>query len=253
MKITNSTHARTLYFFASMTLQALLGVASCSVIAQEDVIRKNLPVHMPKLPKITEVTQSPIKGLYEIRLGESDIYYTDAAGSYLIEGQLIDAKLGKNLTEERVNKLTAVDFKNLPLKDAITIKRGTGARKIAVFADPNCGYCKHFEAQLQKIDNITVHLFLLPVLGADSAEKSKSIWCSADRGKTWQDWMLNEVPLPSKPKCATEAMGRNLEFAAKHRITGTPTAFLADGTRIPGAVSSTQLEKLLADVKTNGK
>jgi thiol:disulfide interchange protein DsbC len=232
-------------------LSVLVVLAFASSYAQEDVIRKNLAERIPKLPKIDEVSKSPMAGLYEIRVGGTDIYYTDSSGSYLIDGQLIDAKSGKNLTEERMNKLSAIDFKDLPLKDAFVIKRGTGARKIAIFEDPNCSYCKRFEADMQKINHATVYLFLYPILGADSTEKSKAIWCSADKGKAWQDWMLNEVPLRGTSKCNTDALARNVEFGKKHRITGTPTILLADGTRIPGAISSSQLEKMLADVKSN--
>ena len=219
--------------------------------AQEEVIRKNLAERIPKLPKIDEVSKSPMTGLYEVRVGGADIYYTDATGSYLIDGQLIDAKSGKNLTEERISKLTAISFKDLPLKDAIVLKRGTGARKIAIFEDPNCGYCKRFEADMQKVNHATVYLFLYPILGADSTEKSKAIWCSADKGKAWQDWMLNDVPARGATKCNTDAIARNVEFGKKNRITGTPTILLADGTRIPGAISSSQLEKMLGDVKAN--
>ncbi len=232
-------------------LSALVVLACANSYAQEDVIRKNLAERIPKLPKIDEVNKSPMAGLYEVRVGGTDIYYTDAGGNFLIDGQLIDAKSGKNLTEERMNKLTAIDFKDLPLKDAIVIKRGTGARKIAIFEDPNCGYCKRFEADMQKVNHATIYLFLYPILGADSVEKTKAIWCSADKGKAWLDYMLNEVPLRGTNKCNTDAITRNVEFGKKHRITGTPTILLADGTRIPGAISSAQLEKMLAEVKAN--
>lgn len=237
-------------FLTATALCLSLFAASSAALAQEDVIRKNLPERIPKLPKIEEVQKSPIAGLYEIRVGGADIYYTDAGGNYLIDGHIIDAKSGKNLTEERVNKLSAIDFKDLPLKDAFVIKRGTGARKVAVFEDPNCGYCKRFEVDMQKLNHVTFYMFLYPILGADSGEKSKNIWCAADKGKAWQDWMLNEVT-PKAAKCNTDALARNVEFGKKHRITGTPTLLLADGTRIPGAISSAQLEKMLADVKVN--
>ncbi len=235
----------------SVLLAIGLQVMFSMAYAQEDVIRKNLAERIPKLPKIDEIVKAPIAGLYEIRVGGTDIYYTDSGGNYLIDGQLIDAKSGKNLTEERVNKLSAIDFKDLPLKDAFVIKRGTGARKIAVFEDPNCGYCKRFEADMQKVNNVTVYMFLYPILGDDSTVKSKTIWCAADKGKAWMDWMLNEVPLRGQSKCNTDALARNVEFGKKHRITGTPTLLLADGTRIPGAIGSAQLEKMLADVKVN--
>ncbi|MEY4295493.1 MAG: putative thiol:disulfide interchange protein DsbC precursor [Pseudomonadota bacterium] len=227
-----------------------LSLLAAQTFAQEDVIRKNLAERIPKLPKIDEISKSPMAGLFEIRVGGTDIYYTDAGGNFLIDGQLIDAKSGKNLTEERLNKLSAIDFKDLPLQDAFVIKRGNGARKIAVFEDPNCGYCKRFEADLQKVNNVTVYMFLYPILGQDSSVKSKNIWCASDKAKAWQDWMLKDGT-PRTQNCNTDAIVRNVEFGKKHRITGTPTLLLVDGTRIPGAIGSTQLEKMLADVKTN--
>ncbi|MFM2083790.1 MAG: hypothetical protein RLY95_608 [Pseudomonadota bacterium] len=242
---------KTVHTISKILLSAFVVLAVASSYAQEDVIRKNLAERIPKLPKIDEVSKSPMAGLYEIRVGGTDIYYTDSTGSYLIDGQLIDAKSGKNLTEERVNKLTAIDFKDLPLKDAIVIKRGTGTRKIAIFEDPNCGYCKRFEADMQKVNHATIYLFLYPILGADSIEKSKTIWCSADKSKAWLDYMVNDVPLRGNSKCNTDAVARNVEFGKRNRITGTPTILLADGTRIPGAISSSQLEKMLAEIKSN--
>ena len=122
--------------------------------AQEDVIRKNLPARLPQFKQIDEVRKSEIPGLYEVRVDGSEIYYTDAKADFLIEGSLIDTRSKRNLTEERVEKLTAVKFDSLPLKDAFIVVRGNGERKLAVFEDPNCGYCKRFERDLQKVDNV---------------------------------------------------------------------------------------------------
>ncbi len=215
--------------------------------AQETTIRKNLSERVPQLKKIDEVSRTPMNGLWEVRVG-SDILYTDAEGNFLIEGSLIDARLKRNLTEERVEKLTAVDFDALPLKDAFTIVRGNGMRKLAVFEDPNCGYCKRFERDLQKVDNVTIHTFLYPILGGDSPEKSRNIWCSKDRSKAWQDLMVREQAAPTAA-CDSAAIGRNLEFGKKYKITGTPTLFFSDGSRVPGAISSVLVEKHLADAK----
>ncbi len=132
------------------------------------------------MDKIDEVRPTPMKGLYEVRIG-TDLFYTDAKGNYVIQGELIDTKARRNLTEDRIAKLTAVDFSALPLKDAFTIVRGDGKRKVAVFEDPNCGYCKRFERDLQNVDNVTVYLFLYPILSPDSAEKSRNIWCAKDK------------------------------------------------------------------------
>ncbi len=214
----------------------------------ENTIKKNLTDRLPQLPRIDEITKSPMNGLYEVRLDETEIYYTDAEGNFLIQGNLIDTRSRKNLTEERVDKLLSVSFDSLPLKDAFTMVRGNGRRKIAVFEDPNCGYCKRFERDLQKIDNITIYLFLYPILSADSMEKSKNIWCAKDKSKIWQDWML-KGQTPASISCESSAMLRNLEYGKKHKISGTPTILLADGTRVPGAIEARELEKLLMDMK----
>ncbi len=212
--------------------------------AQEAVIRKNLGERVPQLQKIDEISKSPMPGLYEIRVNGSEIFYTDAEGNFLLQGNLIDTKQRRNLTEERVEKLTAINFDTLPFKDAFTIVRGNGKRKLAVFEDPNCGYCKRFEQDLQKVDNITIHMFLYPILGADSNDKSKHIWCAKDRVKTWLDWMVRDQ-LPKAASCDSAAIERNIEIGRKYKITGTPTLVFADGTRVPGAINAAQVESHL--------
>ena len=213
--------------------------------AQESTIRKNLAERIPALSQIDEISKTPMPGLFEVRVG-TDVLYTDAEGNFLLHGSLLDARNGRNLTEERVNKLLAVDFKTLELKNAITMVRGNGKRKLAVFEDPNCGYCKRFEKDLQKIDNVTVHLFLIPILGEDSVTKSRQIWCAADKAKSWNDWMLRDVAPKGNAICNTEALTVNLDFATRHRITGTPTLIFEDGSRVPGAIGAVQLEERLA-------
>lgn len=143
---------------------------SLGVHAQDANLRKTLTERIPQLEKIDEIRPTPMSGLFEVRIG-TDLFYTDAKGNYLIQGELIDTKARRNLTEDRMNQLTAVDFKQLPLKDAVTIVHGKGERKMAVFEDPNCGYCKRFERDLQNVDNVTIYLFLYPILSPDSAEK----------------------------------------------------------------------------------
>lgn len=225
----------------------LLAGAAFTAQAQEATLRKNILERIPQLQKIDEVSKTPIPGLFEVRVG-MDIFYTDAQGNYLIQGQIFDTRQRRNLTEERVEKLSAISFDSLPLADAITITRGTGKRKLAVFADPNCGYCKRFERDLEKINNVTVYLFLYPILNADSNEKSKNIWCAKDRLKAWNDWMLADQT-PAAASCDTAALTRNQEFGRKHKISGTPTLILASGSRVPGAVNAQQLEKMLGDVR----
>ena len=230
---------------AAAVLLALAALA-LPVQAQEAAIRKAIAERLPEFPKIDEVREAPLKGLYEIRVG-TDIFYTDAAGNHLIEGQLIDTRSKTNLTEARIAKLTAIDFAALPLADAIVFKQGTGARKLVVFADPNCGYCKKFERDLAGVKDVTVYTFLYPILGGDSPDKSRDIWCAKDNTKAWRDWMVGgTAPPKSIGQCDTAALARNAALGRKHKVTGTPALVFEDGKRIPGAMAPADIEKALA-------
>jgi thiol:disulfide interchange protein DsbC len=231
-------------FVSTLTLLCL------SASAQEAAIRKNLAERVPQLQKIDEIIKTPLANLYEVRVNGTEIFYTDAEANFLIQGQIIDTRQRRNLTEERIDKLTAVSFDSLPLKDAFTVVRGNGKRKLVVFEDPNCGYCKRFERDLEKVTNVTIHTFLYPILSPDSTDKSKNIWCAKDKAKSWQDWMLREQT-PANASCDTTAITRNVELGKKHKITGTPTLIFADGSRVPGAIGAPQIEKMLAEVKLN--
>jgi len=231
---------------------ALAAFTMCfASLAQEATIRKNIAQRYPELKVIDEVNKAAVPGLYEIRINGTEIYYTDARGDYLVVGNVYDTKQHRNLTEERVNKLTAIKFDSLPLKDAFTMVRGNGERKLAVFEDPNCGYCKRFERELQTINNVTVYLFLYPVLGPESVERSKAIWCAKDRSQTWLDWMVRDKAIPNSVQmCDTDAIKRNMELGRKYKINGTPTLIFTDGTRIPGAIDAGQIEKHLTEAKS---
>ncbi|MGE8397096.1 MAG: DsbC family protein [Comamonas sp.] len=216
----------------------------CALAAQpQDQIAKTLSERIPQLQHVDEIKSTPMKGLYEVRVG-TDVFYSNETGDYLIQGELIDTKAQRNLTEDRINQLTAVDFKALPLADAIKIVHGKGERKMAVFEDPNCGYCKRFERDFQNVDNVTVYLFLYPILSRDSAEKSRNIWCAKDSAKTWHDLMLKDKN-PAAATCDIDAIQRNLALGRKHKITGTPTLIFADNTRVPGAIPASEVEKYL--------
>ena len=234
--------------FIQTSLLALLATLSLAAAAQEAVIRKNLPARLPNLPNIEEVRPSAVPGLFEVRINQSEILYTDAKGDFLIQGSIIDTKAKVDITEQRQNKLSAISFDQLPLRDAFTIVRGKGERKLVVFEDPNCGYCKRFERDLAKIDNVTVHVLLYPILGADSLEKSRNIWCAKESGKVFEDWMVDDV-MPPTLKCDAAALTRNVEFGKRARITGTPTLFFVDGSRVPGAIPADRIEKLLSQTK----
>ncbi|WP_326539481.1 DsbC family protein [Pseudorhodoferax sp.] len=210
----------------------------------EATIRKALAERLPQLPAIEEVSATPVPGLYEVRLAGAEIVYADAQGNFLLQGQLFDTQNRRNLTEDRINKLTALDFNQLPQKDAFKLVRGDGKRQMAVFVDPNCGYCKRFERDMEKIDNVTIYLYLYPILGPDSVQKSRNIWCAKDQAKTWSNWMVRNQTIPPA-ECDAAAVARNVELGRKHKITGTPTLLFTDGTRVPGALPLEEVEKLL--------
>lgn len=234
---------------------ALLLALAATGLAQagEAEIRKALAERLADLGKVDEVTKLPIAGLYEVRVG-TEIYYTDETGNYLIEGQLLETKTRTNLTEARIAKLTAIDVSSLPLKDAIVWKQGDGSRKLVVFADPNCGYCKRFEREVRAAKDLTIYTFLYPILGGDSPEKSRNIWCAKDRGKTWVDWMVDGVvPPKAMGECDASALQRNAALGRKHKVNGTPALVFEDGRRVPGAMKLDDLEKqLLASAKKPG-
>ena len=232
----------------ALGLLAAVSMAGAAQAQNLDKIRKNLAERAPQFPPPDEVTKTPIPGLYELRVG-NQIFYIDENADYLIEGELIDTKTRTNLTQQRVDKLNQIDFASLPLKDAIVWKNGNGKRHIAVFADPNCGYCRQFEKTLQEVKDITVYTFVIPILGGDSPEKAKAIWCAKDNTSAWRSWMLDgKAPARVMGACDASAIERNLAFSRKARVTGTPAVVFEDGSRTPGALPGPQLEKKLADL-----
>jgi len=237
----------------SLSLLALAAALAWPALAQEAQIRKNIAERMPDFPKIDEVSKTPIPGIWELRIG-NELLYSDEQGNHVIQGSVFDTKAKVNLTEKRMEKLNAIDFDSLPLKDAMVVKQGTGARKLAVFADPNCGYCKRFERDLLTVKDVTIYTFLYPVLGPDSNDKSRSIWCAKDAMKTWRAWMIDGVAPPKvMGACDTAAVERNSAFGRKYRINGTPAILFEDGRRVPGAMPAVEVEKRLAEAARPGK
>ena len=224
-------------------------MASC-VGAQntEANIRKALE---PKLggAKIESVKETPYAGLYEVRVA-GDILYTDKKGEYLVIGQVYDVKTSQNLTQARVQEINKISFSDLPLDLAMKQVKGDGKRVIAVFEDPNCGYCKRLrQTTLKEIDNITIYTFMYNILSQDSFTKSHNIWCAPDRVKAWDDWMINGKQPPAAPAGCESPNDKVAALGQKLRIQGTPAIFFADGSRIPGAVDLKSLEAKLSSIK----
>lgn len=213
----------------------------------ESRIRQALVQRVPRLPPIDEVRTSPVPGLYEVRFGGAEIIYVDAEANHIVQGPMLETRTLSDLTAQRVDEVTAVAFDQLPLKDAIVFTQGQGRRKLAVFEDPHCGYCKRFERDLAALDDVTVYVFLMPILGPESTVKSRNIWCAADPAKAWRAWMLEDQAAPAaKADCDAEALQRNVAFGRRHRVNGTPALFFEDGTRRAGAMPAAAVEQLLA-------
>ncbi|MEY4482092.1 MAG: hypothetical protein RIQ84_1254 [Pseudomonadota bacterium] len=226
---------------------ALASLLSTSLASAQNATEQKVKIEVQKQlgdrAKVTAVRSTPISGLYEVAIG-SDVVYADASARYLIQGEVIDLKTGINLTEQRSNDLNRIKWADLPLNDAIKVVRGKGTRQIAVFADPNCGFCKKLEKSFQQLDNVTIYTFLVPLLSQDSAVKSKQIWCSSDKVKSWNAWMLDNQSPSGQGDCATP-LDRNTSLAKKLGVTGTPAMFFTDGSRISGAVPLASIEKKL--------
>lgn len=233
-------------------IKKLMGLALATafagnVLADEASLRKAFETAYPKI-KVESVTKTPYAGLYEVYFG-GQIVYTDEKLSFLIaEGRLIEPKSKRDITGERLEELTRVDFSALPLESAIKVVKGDGSRKLVVFSDVDCPYCKRLEQnELSNITNVTIYTFLYPLeqLHPDAANKSKAIWCAPDRAKAWQDWILNNQ-LPKEIAKCDAPIEKNLALGRKLAITSTPTLVFANGKRMQGAYPARDIEAAMA-------
>lgn len=190
---------------------------------------------------VTAVRPTPY-GLYEVQLGP-DLVYTDEKVTFVFDGTLIDAKTRQDFTRERLDAISRVPFEQLPFELAMKQVKGDGSRKLAIFEDPNCGYCKVLRKSLGDIDNLTVYTFPFPILSPDSTQKVKNVWCSKDRAATWDAWML-KGQVPPKADCDVP-IEQMLELGKKLMVRGTPALFFADGSRVGGAIPKEEIEKRL--------
>ncbi|MBI4989532.1 MAG: DsbC family protein [Rhodocyclales bacterium] len=228
----------------SSTCLALLLLAAGAARADEASVKKSVEAWLGG--KVESVRKTGLLGLYEVRVG-NELMYTDEKVSLVFDGNIIDTRTRQNLTQERLNKLSAIKFSDLPLDLAVKTVKGDGRRVFATFEDPNCGYCKKLAKEMAGMENVTIYTFLLPILSRDSAEKSRAVWCAADRAKAWSDLMVNGTA-PAAGTCDAP-IEKVLALAQKHNIRGTPTIFLSNGERIPGALPVAQLEQKLAQIK----
>lgn len=234
---------------------ALLAITMTGVsVADEASLKKAIEAAYPKF-KVESVTKTPYPGLYEVFMG-GQIVYTDEKLNFLIaEGRLVDPKTKKDITGERLEELTKIDFSSFPLNQAIKVVKGNGSRKLVVFSDVDCPFCKRLEQnELANIDDVTVYTFLYPIesLHPDAANKSRSIWCAPNRVKAWNDWIFNNQ-LPSAAGKCDVPLERVGEMARKYGVTSTPTLFFADGKRMLGAQPHKEIERYLQAASKSGK
>jgi thiol:disulfide interchange protein DsbC len=224
---------------------AALFAVSCGVQANPDEVKKELAKKFPDL-KTERITKTTYNNLYEVFTG-AEIFYTDEKATFVLAGNVIDTATRANLTQARLSKLTAIKFDELPFENAIKLVRGDGSRRVAVFEDPLCGYCKKFEADLNSIDNLTAYIFLYPILAEESFKKSNAIWCAKDRLGAWQDWMLRDKAPAAAAEDCKAPNDLNVALGQKLRVNGTPATFFEDGERIAGALPKETIEaKLVA-------
>lgn len=225
----------------------LVSLLTVNAFADEAAIRKSFGERLKNFPAIDEIRRSPIPGIYEVRAGTA-IYYADEKGDHLLVGSIFDTNKSVNITEVRNNSLAATIFDGLPRTDALTSVKGNGKRHMVVFADPNCSYCKQLESDLAKLNNVTIHTFLFPILGPDSIRKSQNIFCAKENTKVWAEWMLAAKPIPERSNtCRADAIERNVALGRKLKLTGTPALFFEDGKWLKGAADASAIETQLQE------
>lgn len=212
----------------------------------EDRLRATLAERLPGMA-IESITRLPQLDLYEVVGSGNRIFYTDAKGDFALVGNLIDLKTRENLTEQRQDELSVVDFAGLPFDKAFVKVKGDGSRKLAIFTDPDCPYCQRLEQELGKVSNVTVYVFLLPLaqLHPDAPRKARAVWCAPDRAKAWDALMLEgREPAAPAPECQ-DPLADVAKVADRIGIQGTPGLAFASGRLVPGAIDAEQIEQLL--------
>jgi thiol:disulfide interchange protein DsbC len=224
----------------------VLSLIALPALADVAEVKKAIAEKLPKLnTEGMTVTKTGVLGLYEV-FADGQLFYTDEGAHYLFLGDIVDTRSMKSMTEDRMRTLTAIKFDSLPLDLAIKQVKGNGKRKVAIFSDPDCPYCKRLETTLNGVTDITTYTFLYPILALhpNAGERAKGVWCASDRRKAWDDYMQRNLT-PEAKGCDSSALDTIAALGQKHKINGTPTLVFADGQVIPGAVPADQLEKLL--------
>lgn len=204
--------------------------------------------------KATDVETSPLPNFYTV-ISDVNVYYIEKSGKWLFYGHLVDLDSRTSVTAVKKLKLESgdlpvLDWRTLNLNDAIKTVRGktVPGRVLVTFEDPRCGYCKALHPQLDKLQNVTVFTFPIAILGPESQAKNEAVWCSGDRAGAW-DLVMAGQAVKAEGACDVSGLARNGKLAQELKVRGTPTMFLADGSRISGLMDAAALEARLAAVQ----
>jgi thiol:disulfide interchange protein DsbC len=239
-------------FGRNLMLACALGAAAFAARGDEAEIRRVIGAKLRGVD-IESVRPGPA-GLFEVVVrgdGGARVFYTDAKATVIIDGNVIDASSGRNLTEQRLREVTAIKWESLPFDLTFIVKHGNGRREVAVFSDPNCPFCRKFEGDLARLGDVTIHLFLFPVIKPESVRQTKSVWCSPDRAGAWMDLMFRNIEPRASPDCDTP-VERILALGRKLGANATPTWILPNGEMHSGALPIEEVRRLL-DESSPGK
>jgi len=164
--------------------------------------------------------------------------------SVLINGEVVDLASNKSLTAQfREANKPKINIGEFNVKDSIRF--GSGSRRLFVFTDPDCPYCRQIEAEFDKLKNVEVFVFLFPLVSLHPAARvvSESIWCNHDRASAWKSY-LQQGKIPPFATC-DNPISRNLALGERLKIQGTPALIFEDGTVVPGLIPADRIEARL--------
>lgn len=221
-----------------------------AITPQEKTMLEKLNKEYPKL-NVEDVIFLPTVNLYELHIkNNTNLAFTNPNIDYfLMAGEIVDAKNKKSITADRELINVQRFFFNLPVDKAIVIKYGKGTRKVAIFTDPDCPFCKASDQDIHKKltnQDITFYYYMNPlkIPGHEEAPlKARKIWCSPDKGKAWTDWMINGV-LPNNPGTCANPVADTKALSEAVGFNSTPTLVFDNGLVWRGQMMSEQVMQM---------
>ena len=219
---------------------ALASFISTLSLANVDTVKTNLTKQHPNL-KIENIQATEMKGIYSGSM-DGQVVYVGEDTQHILIGSMFRLSDQKNLTKDLMLKQNSIDWKKLPLQDAVKTVRGNGKRQIAVFSDPNCPYCKQLETELSKLNDVTIYTFIYPIK-TQSIAVSKQVFCEKDPALAWSNLIAKGIQPSSKKTCANP-IERNLSLGKSLALNGTPAIIFSNGFKVMGAYPAKEIEKM---------